>query len=230
MRISIVIPTLNEATRIATAVRATAALPGDKELIVVDGGSSDGTLAAAAAAAPEGTVLLCARRGRARQMNAGAALARGDVIVFLHADTQLPPTALAVMEHALRDSTVVGGAFAMRFDDTSVVYRVMAWSNNLRSRRVVTGDQAIFVRATIFRAIGGFPSIPLMEDLALSKLLRAIGQLCIVRPAVVVSARRHRRNGPIRTLVYGWLIQILWALGVSENRLHLMYYGRPVEE
>lgn len=229
MLISIIIPTLNEAERIAASVRAAAALPGDKEVIIVDGGSTDGTVAAARAVAPEGTQFIQARRGRASQMNAGAAAAHGDGLLFLHADTRLPANALASISEALGDPTVVGGAFAMRFDERGIVYRVMAWSNNLRSRRAVTGDQAIFARTVIFRAIGGYPPLALMEDLALSKALRRLGRLRLLRPPVLVSARRHRRNGPLKVLFHGWMLQLLWSWGVCDKDLHRMYYGAPAD-
>ncbi len=229
MLISIIIPTLNEVQRIAAAIQAVVALPGDKELIVVDGGSTDGTVAAARAVAPEGTKFLQARRGRASQMNAAAAAAKGEGLLFLHADTRLPSNALTSISEALGDPTIVGGAFTMRFDERGIIYRVMAWSNNLRSRRAVTGDQAIFARSVIFRAIGGYPPLALMEDLALSKALRRLGRLCLLRPPVLVSARRHRRNGPLKVLLQGWMLQLLWLWGVGDKDLHRMYYGAPAD-
>jgi rSAM/selenodomain-associated transferase 2 len=226
--LSIVIPTLNEAAQIVAVLDGLRALAPEAEVIVADGGSSDGT---PELAAPYARVI-AAPRGRARQMNAGAARASGEVLLFLHADTRLPAAAPSAVEAALRDRRVVGGGFALRFDEPGPIYEVMAWSTTMRSRvrRAFTGDQAIFVRAELFRAIGGYADIPLMEDVELCRRLRAAGALRTLTPPVLVSARRHRRHGPLRVLVTGWVYQALYALGMPPFGLHRLYYGRPPEQ
>lgn len=227
MRLSIVVPTLNEGAQIeAVLAAAVAAAPG-AELIVADGGSTDTT----SALVPTHAQFVVARRGRARQMNAGAALANGEVLLFLHADTLLPSCALQAIQSALADPRVVGGGFGLRFDTKGLIYRVIGGSTTLRSRlrQVFTGDQAMFVRADLFRALGGYADIPLMEDLELCRRLRERGRLVTLGPPVLVSARRHRRYGPLRVLVTGWAYQILYALGTPTFALHRLYYGRPPE-
>jgi rSAM/selenodomain-associated transferase 2 len=225
--LSVIIPVLDEAAQIEAVLRATrAALPA-AELIVVDGGSQDGTAELAGRLA----CVVRAGRGRARQMNAGAAQARGDILLFLHADTRLPAGAEATLRAALDDARVAAGAFAMRFDARGPLYAAMAHGNNLRSRlrRIATGDQAIFVRRTAFQAIGGYANIPLMEDLEIWRRLRPHGAFRLLHPPVLVSARRHRAYGPLRVLVSGWCFQILYALGMPPFALHRLYYGKPAE-
>ena len=227
MRLSIIIPALNEAAQIGEAIRAARAVAPSAEIVVADGGSEDGT---PELAGQEARVVISAR-GRARQMNAGAAVACGDTLLFLHADTRLPPRAPALVERVLADRRVVGGGFGLRFDEPGPLYGLLSSGTTARSllRQVFTGDQAIFVRGHIFRALGGYSDIPLMEDLALCGSLRACGSLATIRTPVLVSARRHRRYGPLRVLVTGWCYQILYGLGVPPFALHRLYYGRPPE-
>jgi rSAM/selenodomain-associated transferase 2 len=223
--VTIIIPTLNEAAQIVDALAAARAAAPGAEIVVADGGSQDGT---PELATPYARVVQ-SRRGRARQMNAGAACATGDVLVFLHADTRLPAGAGAALAAALRDPRVIGGGFGWGIDEPGPFYRLMAWSTTARSRmrRVFTGDQAIFLRAEVFRALGGYADIPLMEDTELCGRLRAAGVVRVLAPPVLVSARRHRRHGPLRVLITGWAFQILYALGMPEFGLHRLYYGRP---
>lgn len=225
--VSLIVPTLNEAAQIVALLRHARAVLPAAELIVVDGGSDDATVALAA---PLATVVR-ARRGRARQMNAGAARATGQLLLFLHADTRLPAESGPALAAALADPRVVGGAFCMAFDARGWPYRMMVFSNNLRSRlrRSATGDQAIFVRREVFALIGGFADIPLMEDLELWPRLRACGTVRMLQPRVLVSARRHRARGPLRVLVGGWALQILYALGMPAFALHRLYYGQLPE-
>lgn len=227
MNISIIIPTLNEAAQIEVALAALRADAPGVELIVADGGSADGT---AVLAAPFARVIH-ARQGRARQMNAGAAHASGDMLLFLHADTRLPPGALAAIERALGDPQVLGGAFALRFDQPGWLYDMVAHSTNLRSQlwRSYTGDQAIFMRAEVFRALDGYADIPLMEDVEICRRLRQAGGLRLLQPPVLVSARRHRKHGLIRVVATGWVYQCLYALGMPPFALHRLYYGRMPE-
>ena len=225
--LSIIIPTLNESAQIVAALEAARAAAPGAELIVADGGSTDGT---PELAAPYAAVIQ-APRGRARQMNAGAARASGEVLLFLHADTRLPNGAPAAITAALRDPRAIGGGFGLSFDEPGWLYRLIAWSTTQRSRarRAFTGDQAIFVRAAAFRAIGCYADIPLMEDIEICLRLRAAGELAVLAPPVLVSARRHRKHGPLRVLFTGWAYQILYALGMPPFGLHRLYYGRPPE-
>jgi rSAM/selenodomain-associated transferase 2 len=225
--LTVIIPTLNESAQIVAALEAARAAVPDAELIVADGGSADGTPELAAPYA----VVIQAPRGRARQMNAGAARASGEVLLFLHADTRLPPGAAAAIAAALRDPRAIGGGFGLTFDEPGWLYRLIAWSTTVRSRtrQVFTGDQAIFVRAATFRAIGCYADIPLMEDLELCRRVRTAGELRVLAPPVLVSARRHRTHGPLRALLTGWAYQILYALGMPPFGLHRLYYGRPPE-
>jgi rSAM/selenodomain-associated transferase 2 len=225
--LSIIIPTLNEAAQIEAALEAARAIAPATELIIADGGSADGTPTLAAQYA----TVIQAPRGRARQMNAGAKHAGGDILLFLHADTRLPPAAAAAITAALRDPRVVGGGFGLAFDEPGWLYRLIGWSTTVRARtrQSFTGDQAIFIRAATFRALGGYADIPLMEDIEICSRLRATGELRVLMPPALVSARRHRRYGPLRVLITGWVYQFLYALGMPEFGLHRLYYGRLPE-
>jgi rSAM/selenodomain-associated transferase 2 len=218
--LSVVVPTLNEAANLEEVLRDVRR-PG-VELLVVDGGSTDGT---AAAARRYADTVLVAERGRALQMNAGAAAARGDVLLFLHADTKLPGAFPELVETALEDVRVVGGRFDVRLDASGLVYAMVGHLMNVRSRwtRVATGDQAIFVRRELFRRIGGYPAIPLMEDIEFSRRLKRAGRLACLRSTVTTSARRWQRHGPIRTILLMWALRVLYYCGVSPQRLRRVY-------
>ena len=195
------------------------------EVILVDGGSADATTQVMARF-PR-IRLVTSARGRARQMNAGAREARGDVVLFLHADTRLPDDALGALIATLRDPRVIGGRFDVRFDSPRPIFRVIAFFMNLRSRLsgISTGDQAIFVRRAVFEAAGGYRDIPLMEDIELSRRLKRWGKLAALRLRVVTSARKWEREGALRTIALMWTLRFLYALGVSPARLHRWYYG-----
>jgi len=192
----------------------------------VDGGSTDAT-AATAARFPR-VRLLASPRGRARQMNAGARVARGDVLLFLHADTLLPAGALAALEAGLDDPGVVAGRFDVRFDNPRPVFRMIAWFMNQRSRwsGISTGDQAIFVRREVFEALGGYPDMPLMEDVELCRRLKRRGRLAALRLCVTTSARKWEREGAVRTILLMWTLRLLYTVGVPPARLHRWYYQR----
>jgi rSAM/selenodomain-associated transferase 2 len=192
----------------------------------VDGGSTDAT-AAIAARFPQ-VRLLASPRGRARQMNAGARAARGDVLLFLHADTLLPDGALAAVEAAVGDPGVVAGRFDVRFDNPRPVFRMIAWFMNQRSRwsGISTGDQAIFVRREAFEALGGYPDMPLMEDVELCRRLKRRGRLAALRLRVTTSARKWEREGAVRTILLMWTLRLLYMAGVPPSRLHRWYYRR----
>ena len=224
--ISIVVPALDEAANLSWLLPDLASRWPEAEVVVADGGSTDGT---AALLAQHRTVrLIAARRGRGRQMNAGASATNGAALLFLHADTRLPAGALEAIEQALRDPAVVGGRFDVSFDTRVAVLRVVAWLMNARSRLtgIATGDQTIFVRRTVFDAMGGFPELPLMEDIAFSARLKRRGRLACLRLRVSTSARKWEREGPIRTIALMWLLRFLYLCGVSPARLHRWYYGR----
>jgi rSAM/selenodomain-associated transferase 2 len=221
--LSIVMPVLDEAEHMAVALAALAPLRerDGVELIVVDGGSRDDTVARCAGGADR---LIVAPRGRARQMNAGAAAARGDALLFLHADTALPPGAPAAIADAL--SRHAWGRFDVRIDGRSAMLPVVAALMNLRSRLsgIATGDQAIFVRRAAFDAVGGFPDQPLMEDIEISRRLRRqCGRPACLRDKVVTSGRRWDRDGAWRTIVLMWRLRWLYWRGVAAERLAEVY-------
>lgn len=190
------------------------------EVIVVDGGSEDGT---AELAAPLCDRLVRSARGRALQMNAGAGVAQGNALLFLHADTQLPPQADEAVLLALERSS--WGRFDVRIAGRHPLLPVVAWAMNLRSRisGIATGDQAIFVRRDAF---AGFPEIPLMEDIAFSAAMKRRGRPACLREQVSTSARRWERHGVVRTILLMWRLRLLYALGVRPQRLAREYAER----
>ena len=202
-----------------------ARFPGT-EIVLVDGGSTDAT-ATIVARFPE-ISLLASPRGRARQMNAGARAARGDVLLFLHADTLLPDGALAAVGAAAGDPGVVGGRFDVRFDNPRRVFRMIAWFVNQRSRwtGISAGDQAIFVCREPFDALGGYADVPLMEDVELCRRLKRRGQMIALRLSVTTSARKWEREGAVRTILLMWALRFFYMVGVPPARLHRWYYCR----
>jgi rSAM/selenodomain-associated transferase 2 len=221
--ISVVIPALNEAGVVLdTIAAARAACPG-AEIIVVDGGSRDDTVARVRSS---GVRLLRAPRGRGVQLRAGVAVARGDVIVMLHADTRLPAGAAARIEEALADEAVVGGAFRPRFDTAGSAalprtLRLYEWLLDRRSRwlHIMTGDQAIFARARDLRAIDGVPAVPLFEDVRLLRALRRRGTLRLLDVAAATSPRLFLRHGTARVAGLHAAFRLLHAVGVAPGRL-----------
>ena len=225
MRLSIIIPVLNEAGRIAVTLVALQPLrERGAEILVVDGGSTDRTVHIAAHGADR---VIHAPRGRASQQNAGAQQALGDTFLFLHSDTQLPLDADSLIADALNTRDVHWGRFDVRFDTDQAMLRVVAAMMNARSRvtGIATGDQCIFVRRSVFEAVGGFPALALMEDIALSALLRRQTAPQCLRIKVTTSARRWQKNGVWRTIFLMWWLRLAYALGVSPARL-ARWYGR----
>lgn len=221
MRLSIVIPVLDEAAGIAACLARLAPLRArGAEVVVVDGGSADGT---PALAAPHADRVIDSARGRARQMNAGAAAASGDALLFLHADTRLPEGADILVARAL--ATQAWGRFDVTIEGRSRWLPVVAAFMNARSRLtgIATGDQALFARRDAFEAAGGFEPIPLMEDVALSKALRRAGAPACLRERVVTSGRRWDRHGALRTIVLMWRLRLAYALGADPARLAERY-------
>lgn len=219
---SIIIPVLDEAAGIEACLAPLQPMRArGVEVIVVDGGSRDAT---ASLAAPLCDRVLEAPRGRARQMNAGAAAARGDVLVFLHADTLLPAGA-----DGLAAAAIAAGASWGRFDvaigGAGAMLAWVAWSMNARSRLtgIATGDQAMFARRDAFEEAGRFPEIPLMEDVALSRGLKRIGRPACLRERVVTSGRRWERLGTLRTIFLMWRLRAAYALGADPRALARRY-------
>jgi rSAM/selenodomain-associated transferase 2 len=223
MRLSIVMPALNEAAGIAqTLSRLQPLRARGHEVIVVDGGSTDAT---SDLAAPLADRVLRAPRGRARQMNEGARNARGDVLLFLHADTRLPDDADATILEGLARSGRAWGRFDVAIEGNHPLLRVISAAMNLRSRvsAVCTGDQAIFVERSRFEAVGGFPPIALMEDIALSKRLRRGSRPLCLRARAVTSGRRWEERGVWRTMALMWWLRLRYFLGASPERLRRVY-------
>lgn len=220
MKLSVIIPTLNEASSLP---RAIAGLPRDVELIVVDGQSRDRTVDTARRL---GARVVVGERGRGIQMNSGAAASTGEVLLFLHADCVLGPRAADSIIEVLRDPDVVGGAFRLRIDHQRRIYRVVAFGSNLRARflGLPYGDQAIFVRRRAFEAVGGYPDIPLMEDVALVRKLRRQGRLVRVDETVTTGTRHWNHLGPIRTTLLNWMTVALFFAGVPPSRLAPVYH------
>ena len=221
--ISVVVPVLDDAEAIARSLKPLQVLRGGGvEVVVVDGGSRDGT---PDTARPLCDRILDAPRGRARQMNAGADAAGGRVLLFLHADTQLPSGWSGMVRDALEDRGREWGRFDVRLDGAHPMLRVVERAMNLRSRLsgIATGDQAMFATRTAFRTAGGFPDIALMEDVALSRALRARSWPACLRPPVVTSSRRWERDGIARTIVLMWRLRLAYALGADPERLARLY-------
>jgi rSAM/selenodomain-associated transferase 2 len=226
-RLSIVIPALNESANLARLLPDLATREAAAEVIVVDCGSEDDSREVVARA--PAARWLASPRGRARQMNAGARASRGDVVLFLHADTMLPERAGDAIRAALADPGVVGGRFDVRLDSRRPLLAVVAWMMNQRSRLtgLATGDQGIFVRRSVLDALGGYADIPLMEDIELSRRLKRCGRVAALRLRVTTSARKWEREGVVRTIVLMWTLRLLYALGVAPARLHRWYYAGP---
>jgi rSAM/selenodomain-associated transferase 2 len=225
--LSIIVPTLNEAAGIVAQLMSLQPLRGrGVQVIVVDGGSSDGT---AGLAGPLVDAVASAARGRAVQMNAGAGLARGDVLLFLHADTRLPESADLLVAAALADEQRTWGRFDVAIEGAHPLLRAVAWSMNQRSRLtgIATGDQAVFVRRSAFERVGGFPDLPLMEDIALSRRLKLLGPPLCLRARVMTSARRWVQLGVLRTIVLMWALRVGYWLGVDPRRLAKAYASVP---
>ena len=216
-RLSVIIPALNEADWIAHSVARARSEP-DAQVLVVDGGSDDDTVALARAA---GADVLDAPRGRARQMNHGAWAATGEVLLFLHADTLLPPDYGQVIQRTLTPPEVSAGAFRLRLTPRGPGLRFVERAANWRARRLGLpyGDQALFMRAQTFREIGGYADLPVMEDYELVRRLGRRGRVVLADAAVTTSTRRWRRHGVWRTVLAHQAIIAGYHLGVPPQRL-----------
>lgn len=222
-RLSIVMPVLNEAANLPGTLQALAPYTArGAQLIVVDGGSTDSTVALAHGA---GATVVNGPRGRALQVNAGAQQAKGEVLVFLHADTQLPADADRLIARALMNCAAVWGRFDVRISGHSKMLPVVAAFMNLRSRwsGIATGDQAMFMTRAAFDAVGGFPAQPLMEDIEISRRLRQISRPACLRAKVVTSGRRWETRGVWRTILLMWRLRFAYWRGVAPEHLAELY-------
>lgn len=223
VKLSIVIPTLNEAAQIEATLTALAPLRArGAEVIVADGGSDDHT---SELARPLADVVVAAPRGRAQQMTHGARHARGEVLLFLHADTQLPPDADRLILDVIATRQAQWGRFDVNIRGRSPVLKLVATLMNLRSRwtGIATGDQAIFVQRALFDAVGGFPEQPLMEDIELTRRLKRRAAPACLRARVTTSGRRWESRGVWRTIALMWWLRLQYFFGVPAERLARQY-------
>jgi rSAM/selenodomain-associated transferase 2 len=219
--ISVIIPCLNEAAIVTRRLADLQILRDlDCELILVDGGSADETRVMAL---PWVDRLIVSKPGRARQMNAGAQAARGQVLWFLHLDSRLPENAVQLLSQALEQSA--WGRFDVRLSGRHPLLRIVERMMNLRSRLsgIATGDQAVFVERRLFFSVGGFPDIPLMEDIALSKRLKRVHAPVSIHQALTTSSRRWEQQGLWRTVLRMWLLRLAYFLGVAPTTLLRWY-------
>lgn len=225
MRISVIIPVFCEQAGINETIEAVRRLPGGEaaEIIVVDGGPGGETLAAVRDKAVRKVL---SAKGRGGQINRGAAIAGGDLLLFLHADTLLPPAAFERIAEAMREEGCVGGAFDLHIDSPGAGFRAIETMANFRSRltRIPYGDQAIFLRAAAFRTLGGFSEIPIMEDVDLMRRIKRKGwPIFIFRELVTTSARRWKKEGLIFGTLRNWTLITLYLCGVAPERLARFY-------
>ncbi len=236
-KISVIIPTLNEAKNIQ-ATLATTQIATNVEVIIVDGGSEDDTVAIAQS---EGIKVISSYRGRALQMNAGAAAATGEILLFLHADTHLPAkfdvmvrkifsrsisTSISKpISKPISTETIVAGAFTLKIDAKGIALRLVEWGVKLRSHlfKMPYGDQAIFLKKQTFQEIGGFPELPIMEDFELIRRLQSYGKIAIIPVSVVTSARRWLQKGVFQTTLINQIVIIAYFLGISPESLRSLY-------
>lgn len=224
MRLSIVIPVLNEGQQVDACLARLSGLRGaGHEIIVVDGGSTDQTAEQARSYAD---VVLSSRPGRAGQMNAGAATATGDVLLFLHADSALPDHAAQHITRAMMQSGKRWGRFDVRMSNDRPMLRLVTALMNLRSRftGIATGDQGLFVERGLFQSVGGFPAIPLMEDIALSARLKKIERPICLRATITTSSRRWEKHGIWPTIWLMWRLRFAYWRGADPVALARVYY------
>lgn len=218
--ISVIIPVLNEAEILDISLSRLQTELEEHELIIVDGGSTDTSVEIAR----EFGNVINSEKGRAKQLNTGAAAATGDILIFLHADVRLERGAIAAVETAL-SSGYVGGGFLQKIDGSSILYRIIERVADMRGKylKVFYGDSGIFVTRSGFKQIGGFPEVPIMEEMGFSKSMRKLGKTTMVKPRIHISARRWERGGIVRTTLINWSITFLFILGFSLERLAKLY-------
>lgn len=224
MDFSVIIPTYNEANQICRAIESARKASFD-DIVVVDGGSSDETVSLAKATGAE--VLECSL-GRSVQMNLGGEAAKGDVLLFLHADTTLPIDARQLLERVFEDGRILGGAFHLRFDSGGWLMRLVSFQANIRSYCTVPwGDQALFVRSDFFVGSGGYRQWGLMEDVEMAHRIKRGGRFAMIKTPVVTSGRRFRQNGFAKSALRNMLLMLAFYLRINPNRLARFYSYKP---
>lgn len=219
--VTIIIPVLNEEKTIGKCLNNIIELPGEKELIVVDGGSLDNTVEIASRYAR----VITSAKGRAKQMNAGARVAKGDILWFVHSDSRLHPSSIFEIEKTIAEK-YIGGCFSLYFYDLDTRFmRFIANSSNLRAKylKLIFGDQGIFMRRDIFEKLGGFQDMELMEDWELSQRIHRLGKMKMIDKKIGTSARRFQRDGQLKTLLKMHKIKILYLLGTPPEKLNRIY-------
>ena len=220
--ISIIIPVLNEEKVIEEKLQSLLKLKGDKEIIVVDGGSKDNTVYLAAKYA----TLINGRKGRAYQMNDGAKVAKGDILWFLHIDSKVSEESAILIEKAISLGNIGGGLRLYFYDLDTYFMKFVSWSSNLRAKigGLYFGDQGIFIKREVFEKLGGFKEVPLMEDWDMAMRLKKQGKMKMIDSNIGTSARKFKSEGQLKTLLFMHKIKLLYKLGVSEDKLRDMYY------
>lgn len=220
--ISIIIPVLNEGKVIEEKLQSLLKLKGDKEIIVVDGGSKDNTVYLAAKYA----TLINGRKGRAYQMNDGAKVAKGDILWFLHIDSKVSEESAILIEKAISLGNIGGGLRLYFYDLDTYFMKFVSWSSNLRAKigGLYFGDQGIFIKREVFEKLGGFKEVPLMEDWDMAMRLKKQGKMKMLDSNIGTSARKFKSEGQLKTLLFMHKIKLLYKLGVSEDKLRDMYY------
>jgi len=232
IRFSIIVPAFHEEENIRDLIEGLNHLDSDKqsEIIVVDGAREKDTLGAIQR---NHVVKICSERGRAKQMNAGASVARGEILIFLHADTELPLHALEKIHSLMEQVEYVGGAFDLGIKSDKLIFRVIGTLASWRSRlnRIPFGDQAIFIRRDYFNRIGGYLDIPLMEDMELMRRIKKLGdKIWIFHDRVMTSPRRWEKEGVVYCTFRNWTLQVLYLLGISPRKLAFFYKSSNCRE
>lgn len=219
MKISVIIPVLNERVNLPAAIDSVRNAITDPEIIAVDGGSRDGSLEWLQGL-PAVTVIRSAQ-GKGPQQNAGAAVAGGDVLLFLHADCLLPADAGVQLDRIMKEKRIAGGCFLARWSRNTPALRLVSLGMNLRTmvRKTSYGDQALFIRRVAFREIGGFPDWPLFEDTELVRRIKKCGSFKVIHSRVTMSARRFEARGLLHSTFLVYFLQIAFVLGVHPARL-----------
>ena len=225
---SVIIPVLHETNKINSLIEHLHALEGSRnsEVIIVDGSPTKDTINVIS---DKKVISIASEKGRAKQMNAGASIARGEILIFLHADTKLPEDAFQKIRRVLEEGRYVGGAFYLRIDSDRVIFKLISHITSFLSRltRIPYGDQTIFIKKDYFNRIGRYGDIPVMEDAELMrKIKRERKKICIIRDNVKTSPRRWEEKGIFYTILINQMIRILYFLGVSPDKLTKFFYRR----